>query len=113
MVVNTLHLGLLELASSFDEDTTGEMGEVSNVPDDNGRWIKLEQISTKELQWLLKYAMGMVSSQNFETKLGIDNFDKESLIKSRSKCKNTKLRHIFFKLISGTSSPKKGRANLE
>ena len=68
MVINTIPL-LLELASSFEEETTVEMGEVSNVLDDNGKWIKSDKISTKELQWILKYAMGKVSSQNFKTKL--------------------------------------------
>ena len=42
-----------------------------------------------------------MSSQNHEVKLGIEGFDKTSILKFRMRCKNTKLRHIFFKVISG------------
>ena len=41
-----------------------------------------------------------VSSQNFNVKLGIDNFDKDSITKFRSQCKHVKLRHIFCRLVN-------------
>ena len=45
---------------------------------------------------MLKVALGKV-----EAKLGIDGFEKECILKFIKNCKNTKLRHIFFKVISG------------
>ena len=50
---------------------------------------------------ILKLALGKVSSQNHDVKLGIEGFDKNSILKFRRRCKNTKSRHIFFKVISG------------
>ena len=68
---------------------------------ENGAWLNLNKVSTKELQAILKINLGKVSSQDHKTKLGIQEFDKESILKFRKKCKNIKLRHIFFRLISG------------
>ena len=42
-----------------------------------------------------------VSSQNHDVKLGIEGFVKHCILKFRAKCKNIKIRHVFFKLISG------------
>ena len=56
-----------------------------------GNWIELKQVNTKELQSILKVALGKISSQDHNAKLGIVNFDKENKVKFRSKCKNTKL----------------------
>ena len=68
---------------------------------ENGNWLNIDKITTQELQAILKIHLGKVSSQDHKTKLGIDEFDKESIIKFRHKCKNIKLRHVFYRLISG------------
>ena len=59
------------------------------------------KITAKELQSVLKTNLGKVSSLNHIAKLNIVEFDKESILKFRYKCKNIKLRHVFFRLISG------------
>ena len=33
--------------------------------------------------------------------MGIEEFDKENILKFRKKCKNIKLRHVYYRLISG------------
>ena len=53
------------------------------------------------MQTILKINLGKVSSHDHKTKLGLQEFDKENIIKFRKKCKNIKLRHIFYRLISG------------
>jgi hypothetical protein len=41
-----------------------------------------------------------ISTQDFKAKLGIISYKKENIIKFRGQCKNVKLRHIYFRLIS-------------
>ena len=59
------------------------------------------KITAKELQSILKINIGKVTSQDHKTKLGINEFDKENILKFRNRCKNIKLRHVFYRLISG------------
>ena len=44
--------------------------------------------------------MNKITKQNFNVKLEIKNFDKNNFTKFRHHCKNVKLRHIYFRLIS-------------
>ena len=68
---------------------------------ENNNWLDLNKVTAKELQLILKMNLGKVSSQNHIAKLGVAEFDKESILKFRNKCKNIKLRHVFYRLISG------------
>ena len=101
MVAHAFPAGLIELASSFNEDNNVEMNAGLCLMGENKNWLDLKKITAKELQSILKINLGKVSSQNHTIKLGINEFDKESIIKFRHKCKNIKLRHVFFRLISG------------
>ena len=74
MIIGTIPHGILELALFFKE-----IGNVCTVINEQGIWIKLDKISTKDLQWILKHALGKVSNQNYEAKLGIEHFDKECI----------------------------------
>lgn len=65
-----------------------------------GMWIDINIITTRELQTLLKKALNKIEPQNFENKIGIVNYDKTQIALFRRQCKNIKLRHIFFRLIS-------------
>jgi hypothetical protein len=56
-------------------------------------------ITAKELQVLLKNALGRIESLNVNNKLGIQNYDEENILKFRTNCKNSKLRNIYFRLI--------------
>ena len=101
MVAQAFPAGLVELASTFNEDNNVDINAGYNIMGENGNWLKLNKITTKELQSILKINLGKVSSQDHKTKLGINEFDKESILKFRNKCKNIKLRHVFYRLISG------------
>ena len=68
---------------------------------ENKNWLNLTKVTTKELQTILKVNLGKVSPQDHKTKLGIEEFDKENILKFRKKCKNIKLRHVNYRLISG------------
>ena len=101
MVAQAFPAGLVELASTFNEDNNVDINTRYNIMGENGQWHNLNKVTTKELQSILKVKLDKVSSQDFKTKLGINEFDKESIIKFRHKCKNIRLRHVFFRLISG------------
>ena len=60
----------------------------------------LKAITTKDIQKLLKIAMNKTTTPDFNKKLGIENFDKNNITKFRHHCKNVKLRHIYYRLIS-------------
>ena len=68
---------------------------------ENRQWLDLNKVNAKELQSILKIILSKVSSQDHITKLDIEEFDKDSIIKFRNKCKNIKLRHVYYRLISG------------
>jgi len=60
---------------------------------------EVSKITTKDLQKILKVAMGKVENEDFNQKLGITSFDDDIILDFRKKCKNVKLRSIFFRLI--------------
>ena len=88
MVVINLPVGLIEYAASYNEDFNNDTNDISHLLLSDGNWKELSKVTTKELQGLLKNALGKVSSQDFNAKLGIDNFDKDSITRFRSQCKN-------------------------
>ena len=63
-------------------------------------WIDMDKITTKELQKTLKVANKKISAQDFNVRLGTIDFNIENINKFRQQCKNVKLRHIYFRLIS-------------
>ena len=101
MVLQAFPVGLIELASAFNVDGSAVTQSSNIVMGINKNWIDLNNITTKELQSILKVSLGKVSAQDHKTKLGIDDFNKENILKFRNKCKNIKLRHVFYRLISG------------
>ena len=101
MVAQAFPAGLIELASSCNEYNNAQVHSIYNIMGENNNWLDLNKVTAKELQLILKIYLGKVSSQNHIVKLGIAEFDKESILKFRNKCKNIKLRHVFFRLISG------------
>ena len=101
MVLQAFPAGLVELASTFNEDSNININTGYSIMGENRNWIDLSKVTTKELQIILKLNLGKISSQDHKTKLGIEDFDKESITKFRNKCKNIRLRHVYFRLISG------------
>jgi hypothetical protein len=101
MVAQTFPASLKELAASGEEVNNVDVGTGYIIMGENENWLNLKNISAKELQSILKINLKKVSSQNHQAKLNIVEFDKESILKFRHKCKNIKLRHVYYRLISG------------
>ena len=101
MVSQAFPTGLIELASNFNENNNVDTNADNEIINECGTWLKLNKVTTKELQSILKLRLGKVSPQNHNVKLGINNFDKENIVRFRNKCKNIRLRHVYYRLISG------------
>jgi hypothetical protein len=65
------------------------------------RYLRYEihSITVKELQVTLKIALKKIETLDVKNKLGIESFDEENITRSRSNCKNPKLRNIYLRLI--------------
>jgi hypothetical protein len=100
MVIVNFPVELIEMASSYDEDVNAASEGITHILIKEETWKELEKITTKEIQKLLKEAMNKITKQDFDSKLGIENFDKNNITKFRHHCKNVKLRHIYYRLIS-------------
>ena len=101
MVLQAFPAGLIELASNFNEYINEDSNADRYIINERGLWLSINKMTTKDLQSILKINLGKISSQDHNAKLGIDNFDKENIVKFRNKCKNIKLRHVYYRLISG------------
>ena len=100
MVTVNFPVELIEIAGAYDENVNRDSLGLTHILMKDGSWKEIDKITTKELQWILKSALGKIESQDFCRKLGIDSFDKENIMKFRRQCKNVKLRHIYYRLIS-------------
>jgi hypothetical protein len=88
------------VANSFDQNINNDDNQISHFLDADGKWIRAEAITTREMQWILKKAMDKITSQDFNHKTGIDNYDPNNIKRFRQSCKNPKLRNIYFRMIN-------------
>ena len=72
LVLQAFPVGLVELASTFNEDNNGATDAGYTIMGENKNWLDLYKTTTKELQSILKINMGKVSSQDHKSKLGIN-----------------------------------------
>ena len=63
-------------------------------------WRDVCILTTKDLQLVLKKAVNKTETLDFEHRLGINNYDSSQIVLFRRQCKNVKLRHIYYRLIS-------------
>ena len=63
-------------------------------------WREIDKISVKDLQKILKKALNKIEPLNICQRLGIADYDKSQITMFRRQCKNIKLRHIYYRLIS-------------
>jgi hypothetical protein len=91
---------MIEMAANYNENINNNSVGMKNILMKGEEWMELNRISTKELQRTLKVAKNKISAQDFNIRLGTIDYRKENIIKFRQQCKNVKLRHIYFRLIS-------------
>ena len=99
MVIVNFPCEMIEIAASYDEGVNEDSRGLTHVLTKGEEWMEVGKVTTKLLQSTLKIALNKVSSQDFNLKLGITEYNKEGIGKFRNQCKNVKLRHIYFRLI--------------
>jgi hypothetical protein len=91
---------LIEIAKDFNDDFNTELSTLTHIFIGNDTYVPVHDITVKQLQTLLKTALGRTSRTEFERKLGISNFDPDCILKVRKQISNVKLRNIFYRLIN-------------
>jgi hypothetical protein len=100
MVIVNCPNEMIEIAASYDETMIEDSLGLTNIHIKGEMWKELNKVTTKELKSTLKVALNKVSSQDFNTRLGKIYYNKEFIVTFRNQCKNVKLRHIYFRLVS-------------
>ena len=90
---------MMEIAASYDEGVNEDSRGLTSMLLREEEWMEVGKVTTKLLQSTLKIALNKVSSQDFNLKLGLTDYNKEFIGKFRNQCKNVKLRHTYFRLI--------------
>jgi hypothetical protein len=91
---------LIEVAKVFNDDLNTELVTLTHIFLGNDTYAPIHDITVKQLQKLLKSALGKTSKTPFERKLGISNFDPDCIMKVRKQISNVKLRNVFYRLIN-------------
>jgi hypothetical protein len=85
-------------ANSFNENCNQKLECVTHLLKLDQSWIRIEDVTTRDLQWILKKALGRISVADFHEKLGIGNNIVDPL-QFRADCRNSKARNIYFRMI--------------
>jgi hypothetical protein len=100
MIIVNIQSEMVELATTYNENINNDSVSLKYILLKGEEWMEINNITTKELQRTLKVAKNRISNQDFNTKLETIDYKKENISKFRNQCKNVKLRHIYFRLIS-------------
>jgi len=81
------------------DDFNTELLTLTHIFLGNDNYFPVHDITVKQLQTLLKTALGKTSTTEFERKLGISNFDPDCILKVRKQISNVKLRNFFLQYL--------------
>jgi hypothetical protein len=99
-VISAFPLELIEIASACDENQLNSNQNWSHIMINTGVWLDFWKMSTKDWQPVLKTSFKKTERLDFEHRLGTTLYDPCQIAKFREQCKNVKLRHIYYRLIS-------------
>jgi hypothetical protein len=91
---------LKEVAKVFNDHFNTELLTLTHIFLGNDTYVPFHDITVKQLQTLLKTALGKTSTTEFERKLGMSNFDPECILKVSKQISNVKLRNIPYRIIN-------------
>jgi hypothetical protein len=95
-IESNFELNLIEVAKDLNDDFNTELLTLTHIFLRNDTYVPVHDITVQQLQTLLKTALRKTSKTDFDSKLGISNFDPECIIKVRKQISNVKLRNIFY-----------------
>ena len=85
-------------ALSFDENINVRNESITHFVRNEYEWVPVSDITTKDLQWILKKALHRITEADYRSKLDVEN-EIIDPVKFRQDCKNPKLRNIYFRMI--------------
>jgi hypothetical protein len=88
-----------EVAKSFNPENDNYKVEMTHLLKADNCWTPILDVTTNELQWILKNALYKLEKINLTKDLDMLNIDEINIIQFRNNCKNAKLRNIHFRLI--------------
>jgi hypothetical protein len=97
-IINAFPTYFRNSANSFDENINIREERLTHLLNRDNRMVPVYNVTTSDLQWILKRALNRISTTNYQLKLDISD-DIIKPIQLRQVCKNAKLRNIYFRLI--------------
>jgi hypothetical protein len=91
---------ILKIGEKYNDEFNNKRGELTHFYMGEDKFIPVEDMTVKILQIILKKALEKVAIVEYERKLEIRNFDRESIIDIRQGVSNVKLRNVFYRLIN-------------
>jgi len=90
-----------DAANSFNENFNVRQNNITHFLSVNMTWIPTREITTKDLQWILKSALDRLSEIKLKENIGlvIEKNDEIDIVQFRKNCRNPQLRNIYFRLI--------------
>jgi hypothetical protein len=98
-IINAFPKYFKDAANSFDENINSQSDEITHIQSITGEWIKVAEITTKDLQVILKVVMEKLEEIDVDTKNKVTIRDSVDILEFRRNCKNPKLRNIYFRLL--------------
>jgi len=89
---------LINIVKCYNEEINNDKISLEYLLISPSKRVKVEEITTKELQTLLKIAMNRVEAADFQNRLGFA-YQTSNILQFRNNCSNAKLRNIYFRLI--------------
>jgi len=82
----------------FNENINEKNEYLTHILKIDKTWTPIEQVTTKDLQWILKKSLNRITETDFEAKTDVRN-EIINPLQIRKDCKNAKLRNIYFRMI--------------
>jgi hypothetical protein len=99
IVINSFPKHLINIAKCYNDEINCDQERLDYILIKPHKRILLTTVTAKDLQFTLKTALNRIETLDFNSKLGILDFDPANIINFRANCRNSKLRNIYFRLI--------------
>ena len=99
MIMSTFPPKLIEISKCHIEGLNETSEDVKYLMIERSQRMNINSVTVKDLQNTLKVVLRKTEELDVKEKLGIVNFEENSILDFRKKCRNAKLRNIYFRLI--------------
>jgi len=100
MILGIFPAKIQEISKCFNEEINSNLQELKTLQILENNRKDIKSITVKEFQIVLKSLMKKIEEQDFNRKLGVEDFDNDNVTKFRKNIQNSKLRNIYFRLIN-------------